>query len=119
MKINSGEVDPKIIVNYADISSPEDFPYGSLFKQPNTMFSGRTLSCILDSDAWKRTLWSHHRRPVLHLEGRLHPPLHVLQLGADPTSPAYPLSQRRRLHHVHDLLRRQQWIPGVYFVNHF
>ena len=80
--------------------------------------SGRTLSCLLDSDARKRALRSNHRRPVLHLEGRLHPPLHVLQRGSDSATPADPVSQRCRFHHVHDLLRRQQRIPGVYFNYH-
>jgi hypothetical protein len=69
----------------------------------------------MDSDARKWTMRSNHRHPFLHLQGCLHPPLHVLQRGAEPATPADPLSQRCRFHYVHDLLCRQQRIPGVDF----
>ena len=45
------------------------------------------------------------------LQGRLHPALHVLQRRSHATPPANRVPQRRRLHHVHDLLLRQQRLP--------
>ena len=65
----------------------------------------------LDQDARKRP---HREIDLAHLcliAGRVHPAFHVLQRGTKPTTSPHRLPQRRRLHHVHGLLLREQRLP--------